>query len=150
MSERVATVRAKWVGCGILWVALMVVVAVSSWVYETRGGVNPLGGLGHIAIFWVPIIAGLSFLFEFRDHRRLASRPPTSRLPRSFRKKRHWHGPQDMSWWVFIGLVVVCSIGGMLWVPDSRLILIGAVVLLVNLGSQLGDIAFLSTQDDHA
>jgi hypothetical protein len=53
-----------------------------------------------------------------------------------------------MGWWVFIGLAVVCSIGGMLWVPDSRLIQTGAVVLLANLGTELGDIAFLSTHDE--
>jgi hypothetical protein len=53
-----------------------------------------------------------------------------------------------MGWWIFIGLAVVCSIGGVLWVPDSRLILIGVGFLLANLGTQLGDIAFLSTHDE--
>jgi hypothetical protein len=147
MSERVAVIKAKWLACAICWVALMFVFAVSWWVYGTRGA-NPVDGGALIALFIIPIGAGASYLTERWEFRRRASRHPTSRLPRSFRKKRRWPGPQDMGWWIFIGLAVVCSIGGVLWVPDSRLILIGVGFLLANLGTHLGDLAFLSTHDE--
>jgi len=35
-----------------------------------------------------------------------------------------------------------------LWVPDNRFISVGAVLLLLQLGSELGQIAFLSTHDE--
>jgi hypothetical protein len=147
MSDRVAVIKAKWLACAICWVALMFVFAVAWWVYGTRGA-NPVEGGALIAFFMVPICAGASCLTERWEFRRRASRPPTSRLPRSFRKKRHWPGPQDMGWWVGIGLAVVCSIGGMLWAADSSPIWIGVGLLLGYLGNNLGDIAFLSTHDE--
>ena len=147
MSDRVAVIKAKWLACVICWVALMFVFAVARWVYGTRGA-NLVEGLALIALFIIPICAGASYLKERWEFRRRSSLPRTSRLPRSFRKKRHWLGPQDMGWWVGIGLAVVWSIGGMLWAADSSPIWIGVGLLLSYLGTNLGDIAFLSTHDE--
>jgi hypothetical protein len=138
MSDRVAVIKAKWLACAICWVALMFVFAVAWWVYGTRGA-NLVGG---VALFIIPICAGASYSKERWEFRRRSS------LPRSFRKKRHWLGPQDMRWWVGIGLAVVWSIGGMLWAADSSPIWIGVGLLLSYLATNLGDIAFLSTHDE--
>jgi hypothetical protein len=142
MSERAATIKEKWVACAILWVALVLVFAVSWWVYGMRDDANPLDGFFRMAIFFVPIAAGLSFLTESWELRRRAS------LPRGFRHRRYWPGARSVGWWVPNLLAVVWSIGGMLWVPDNRFISVGAVLLLLQLGSELGQIAFLSTHDE--
>ena len=142
MSERVAMLKDHWLACAIYWAAMVVVAVVSISVYGSWTGRNPFHGFIDIGFVFIPVSAALAYAMELREARQRAS------LPRSFRAKRYRVQGRGIGFWVFVIGAAAWSIGGMLWVPDGDFITIGVVVLMIQLGSTMGEAIFLSTRDD--
>ena len=142
MSERVAMLKDHWLACAIYWAAMVVVAVVSISVYGSWTGRNPFHGFIDIGFVFIPVSAALAYAMELREARQRAS------LPRSFRAKRYRVQGRGIGFWVFVIGAVAWSIGGMLWVPDSGYLTIGVVVLMIQLGSTMGNAIFLSTRDE--
>lgn len=142
MSERVAKLKDHWLACAIYWAAMVVVAVVSIPVYGSWTGRNPFEGFINLSFVVIPVSAALTYAMELREARQRAS------LPRSFRAKRYRVQGRGIGFWVFVIGAVAWSIGGMLWVPDSGYLTIGVVVLMIQLGSTMGNAIFLSTRDE--
>ena len=142
MSERAAILKDHWIACAIYWVAMVVVAAVSMPVYGSWTDKNPFGVSIDLSFVFIPVSAALAYAMELREARQRAS------LPRSFRAKRFRFQGWGIGFWVFVIGAVAWSIGGMLWAPDSGLIVFGLLILMIQLGSTMGEAIFISTRDD--
>jgi hypothetical protein len=142
MSERVAMLKDRWLACAIYWAAMVVVAVVSMSVYGSWTDKNPVDGFIYVSFVFVPVSAALAYVRELGEARQRSS------LPRSFRKKRYRVQGRGIGFWVFVIGAAAWSIGGMLWVPDGDFITIGVVVLMIQLGSTMGEAIFLSTRDE--